>query len=220
MQRYNPMSSRWAAPSQSRHRKGQQPTHSPPPFSTQDSCSVFTFSATIQQTTELSTAKNAHDTPNLLAPTVAQMVQNLSTMLVWDELAQPQANMYVLSRFKGGWAKLWWFSRLGGSHAFWLRVFSTYDGFIRMEPHGKLRKSCYYQITYHQAHCNKVRDLTHSYSWEAPQRGQLPILHYSTERRDAYPKSAGWWGTDARGHAGLWTPCTGHALQWCPKGCG
>ena len=35
-----------------------------------------------QQTTELSTVKNARDTPNPLAPTVAQMVQNLPTMLV------------------------------------------------------------------------------------------------------------------------------------------
>ena len=74
---------------------------------------------------------------------------------------------------------------------FQLTLFSACDGFIRMEPQGKLRKSCYYQITYHQARCNKVRDLTRSYSWEAPQRGQLPILRYSTERGDAYPKSAG-----------------------------
>lgn len=100
-------------------------------------------------------------------------------------------------------------------------VFSTYDGFIRMEPHSKLRKSCYCQITYHQARCNTARDLTRGYSWEAPQRGQLPMLHYSTERRDAYPKSAGQWGTDGRGACRALDPTApGHALQWCPKGRG
>lgn len=149
------------------------------------------------------------------------MAQNPPAMFVWDELAQPQADACVLSTFKTAWAKLWCSVGQVDHMHFWLRVFSTYDGFIRMEPRSKLRKSCYYQITYHQARCNTARDLTRGYSWEAPQRGQLWFSIYSTEKRDAYPKSAGQWGSDARGACRALDPTVpGHALQWCPTGRG
>ena len=174
---------------------------------------VFTFSAPTINYVSYPQSKTHMTHLALVSPTVAQMAQNPPEMLVWDELAQPQLRRVF-------WARLRQVGQVDHMH-FWLRVFSTYDGFIRMEPHCKLRKSCYYQITYHQARCNTARDLTCGYSWEAPQWGQLRFSIYSTERRDAYPKSAGWWGSDARGTCRALDPTMpGHALQWCHKGRG